>query len=601
MNRHGGGLVKPRSALHAQEPYRTVVVEGPPKGFRHYALRGRYRLAPVADRKLMAERSARLAARMAASLDWEPVPAKQRGLEDPVGKTTQDLRDNPYLPSGYTYLLQFIAHDMVSTRVPFWATTTLDQDTANIRGNRLCLDALYGDGPAEMPIIYAPAGHGDASRIKLQIGRAGAVRGDSAGVVRGDSGPAVCPFRDIARLRLSNTLHDLPGLTEPLLADRRNDDHALISQLTMVFCHLHNIFIDRQGPRRLNAGTDAALHDTAKRFANAREATTLVYRHIIREDLLKRLLHPAVHALFSTGTPPFLDTLAGARTAGLPLEFSHAVFRFGHAMVRDTYQINAGSPVFGQFLTDAINRHSSSSNVNMEALPEAWLIQWSNFFNIAGVTDPNRINLSRRIGPFTPLSLSAHALGSIDASGGAGIFYRDLISAELANLWPVPELLAAMREHPALAPIVGGSALLRDDNWQNEIMNWLPRGEFLGAPAPWDGLPEQTIHDDIGAITVDPPLPFFVLFEAYKDPESRGCRLGRFGSVLVADTLFGELNNKLESEQYFGSLSEQLRTLHPTFGDRAFDGPVTMGDVIAFVDRCLQESDDPAMRSPSLL
>ena len=49
--------------------------------------------------------------------------------------------------------------------------------------------------------------------------------------------------------------------------------------------------------------------------------------------LLRRLLHPAVHALYSTGTPPFLNALADARIAGVKLEFSHAGFRFGRAMV----------------------------------------------------------------------------------------------------------------------------------------------------------------------------------------------------------------------------------------------------------------------------
>jgi hypothetical protein len=82
----------------------------------------------------MAERYARLAVRMTARIDWQKVPPRQPGLDDPIRKDRPDIRDNPYLPSGYTYLLQFIAHDMVSTRVPFWATKTLDRETTNDRG-----------------------------------------------------------------------------------------------------------------------------------------------------------------------------------------------------------------------------------------------------------------------------------------------------------------------------------------------------------------------------------------------------------------------------------------------------------------------------------
>jgi hypothetical protein len=59
----------------------------------------------------------------------------------------------------------------------------------------------------------------------------------------------------------------------------------------------------------------------------------------------------------------------------------------------------------------------------------------------------------------------------------------------------------------------------------------------------WDGLLEGIEVDDVATILIEPRLLFFVLFEACKDPESLGCRLGRFGSILVADTLFGELSN----------------------------------------------------------
>jgi hypothetical protein len=165
----------------------------------------------------------------------------------------------------------------------------------------------------------------------------------------------------------------------------------------------------------------------------------------------------------------------------------------------------------------------------------------------------------------------------------------------------VPDLLAAMRDHEALAPIVNGSPLLRNDLWQTEIMDWLRGGDFQGSARPWAGLAEGTEDDDIAALSIDPPLLFFLLFEAFKDPESRGCRLGRFGSILVADPLFAELNNKLESERQFGLLSEQLKSVHPAFGDAEFDRPVSMATVIGFIDRHLRASSDPAMRFPALL
>jgi hypothetical protein len=41
-----------------------------------------------------------------------------------------------------------------------------------------------------------------------------------------------------------------------------------------------------------------------------------------------------------------------------------------------------------------------------------------------------------------------------------------------------------MREHQVPALIINGSALLRDDIWQDEIMSWLLGGDFQGAPRP---------------------------------------------------------------------------------------------------------------------
>jgi hypothetical protein len=594
MRHHGGGPTGRRNGKPPHEAVISVAAAGEPRGFRHYVLKGRDQPEAPVDRQALAERAARLELRMTAPLSWGDAPRNLPGAGDFVVKPQPDEHDNPYIPSGYTYFSQFVAHDMVATRVPFWATENLDLDTANDRSTRLRLDALYGSGPGGLPIIYAAADANDLSRGKLQIGRSGPVQ------VPG--GATVCPFRDISRLKLSNTLNDLPGVTEALVADQRNDDHALISQLTMVFCHLHNIFIDRQTAVDADDPVFSFTRDTTKLFNTAREATTLIYRHLVREDLLKRLLHPAVYELYSTGSPPFVDQLAGSAERGVPLEFSHAAFRFGHAMVRESYQINAGTPAIGRALQDGLERFSSARNIHMQPMANTWLVQWSNFFNMPDVTNAARINLSRRIGPRTPLSLFGSEFGPIDPSSGRGIFYRDLISAELANLWGVKDLLAAMRDCPVLASIVDGSTLLEGSHWRDAIAGWLPQGIFpAGCTGPWDGVPPETKQDDIAAIASDPPLLFFVLFEACMDPESRGCRLGRFGSVLVAETLFGELNNKLRSERQFDSLAEQLTSLHPNFTDPVFGSPVTLASIISFVDRCLQGNPDPAMKFPSLL
>ena len=167
-------------------------------------------------------------------------------------------------------------------------------------------------------------------------------------------------------------------------------------------------------------------------------------------------------------------------------------------MVRETYQINAQTLPPGRFLKDGLERFSSGRNVHMEPMAASWLIQWSNFFNMPGKTDIARINLSRRIGPRCPLSLFGTEFGAIDASAGRGMMYRDLISAELADLWNIGDLLEAMRAEPDLAAIINGSSLLQGTNWRDAIAAWLPLGVFAGGSAgPWDGMTPEAKQADI--------------------------------------------------------------------------------------------------------
>ena len=78
-----------------------------------------------------------------------------------------------------------------------------------------------------------------------------------------------------------------------MLADPRNDTHALVSQLTVLFQLLHNhvlTLIENAVSGVSAADPRASLHTASPVRAHG---ITLIYRAIIRNDVLDRILHPS--------------------------------------------------------------------------------------------------------------------------------------------------------------------------------------------------------------------------------------------------------------------------------------------------------------------
>jgi Animal haem peroxidase len=451
----------------------------------------------------------RLSRRMDAPLRW---PAH--------GDPTIERWENPGIPSGYTYLLQFVAHDLVHSAIPLSVAGTLGADTANARRSALKLETLFGSGPVGSPYVYALDTPNDDRRTKLRLGR---MRWKDQAVKAG------CPFRDIARSPAENVTgidRSVPGhrlaLTEALVADPRNDDHAIMAQLTALFALLHNGLIDVVRRGEPVAAVSANLGAAYKRFLCARDALTAIYHRIIRNDLMKRVLHPTIHAAYSGPSRSFLDRHAPAGWQ-VPLEFSHGAFRFGHAMVRPEYVINDLST---HDLSTTLEKTSANDPVNMP-LDSTWMIKWSRFFEIGG----SRPNYSRRIGPYLSDALGHDQIfPAIDQTNRVGLLYRDLVGSALAGLWSVDALIAeivARRPH-----FIGLSALLADRSCRvRELRDWLASEPSYG------GL----TREDIDTLANDPPLPLFILFEAMRQPQAEGLRLGPLGSIIVAEVIFGAL------------------------------------------------------------
>jgi hypothetical protein len=439
--------------------------------------------------------------------------------------------ENPHIPSGYTYLLQFVAHDLVHSAIPLSVAGVLGAGTANARRAPLQLETLFGSGPVGSPFVYALDDPNDERRTKLRLGR---MRWKDKSVEAG------CPFRDIARAPAENVTgidRSIAGhrvaLTEALVADPRNDDHAIMSQLTALFALLHNGLIDLVRRHEPVTGPNARLGAAYTRFLCARGALTSIYHNILRKDLMRRVIHPAIYAAYCGPNPSFIDRHASSSEADdgwqIPIEFSHGAFRFGHAMVRPEYHINDLST---HDLNNTLEKTSANDPVNMP-LDSSWIVRWSRFFEING----SRPNFSRRIGPFLSDGLGNDQIfPAFDETDRVGLLYRDLFGAAIAGLWSVDALIAEIairRPH-----FINMSRLLADRAWRvSQIREWLASAPVYG------GL---TV-DDIETLSNDPPLPFFILFEAMQQAEAKGLRLGPLGSIIVSEVIFGALHSEADS------------------------------------------------------
>jgi hypothetical protein len=118
-------------------------------------------------------------------------------------------------------------------------------------------------------------------------------------------------------------------------------------------------------------------------------------------------------------------------------------------------------------------------------------------------------------------------------------------------MWSVDALIAAIgnrRPH-----FIAMSRLLADRDYRvNEIREWLAAAPAYGA----------LTDADIETLSNDPPLPFFIMFEAMQQTE--GLHLGLLGSIIVSEVIFGALADDPRSTDG-GSLAGQLDSISREF------------------------------------
>jgi len=448
-----------------------------------------------------------------------------------------DDEENFGIPAGYSYLGQFIDHDLTLNPVDHFGPLVSGRPVNNLRTASFDLDCVYGRGPTDQPYLYQDDGR------KLLTGRAL----NQAGVP--------CAAHDHPRLK-----------GRAILGDKRNDENVLVSQMHGVFVAFHNKIAEDQ---------------PGASFEQLRQIVTLHYQWMILTDFLPKLIGTDVVARL---LPGFGDggkvnrtktqlTFANQLLAGqIPLEFVDAAYRFGHSLIRPVYRLNtemrgteqelvANPALSGRRQIFAASYYAGLNG--FREFPAEWAVDWKLYFEIDNKLDHRTAAQGAR---------RVQAAYKIDTS----------LTNPLAFL---PEFSTAGNSHAMLRdkdgqPVARGGQVsnLAYRNLMRGVQSGLPSGQAVAqamglAPidtkdlkvgkATLEGLKSNLSIADYGAsFSQAAPLWFYILAEAQhvwtqkvlqlsqQSDEVRNAvptRLGPVGGQLVGQSFIAMLKNDPKS------------------------------------------------------
>jgi hypothetical protein len=353
-----------------------------------------------------------------------------------------------------------------------------------------------------------------------------------------------------------------------ILHDPRNDDTPILSQISALFFALHN-----HCAALLRQRLDGDLL-----FEVCRDLTVETYQGIVRNDLLKTLLHPDVRQHYAS-KGVLIDR--AATVSSLPsVELMQGVFRFGHAMVQPTYRLSGkGRPLL---LTDLL-RGFRNMNELRHYDPGFWKIDWRLFFG-------ENAQKSAALAPsFAPVfaevpGLQGSGAGKIRIGEEHGDWRNDLVMRDLARsadsgLASLAGLIEEVRPwFDGDGPI---SRCVSFDSTKREaaIRQWCSAA-FPG------GIP-----DELGSfVMTDPPLGFYTLLEASLPVENGGgggFHLGTLGSILLAEAVYAALE---ASGSTFRTSQKINRLRHDVFTEG--EPPATMAALIEFLSHAPKQQGE---------
>lgn len=354
-------------------------------------------------------------------------------------------------PAGFTYLGQFIIHDLSFDPTSMKERESDVEQLWNFRTPALDLDSIYGGGPLVNPFLYDQRINYGKTHFLLQA------RTSKEGFT----------FFDVPRNQQGTGL----------IADARNDENLLISQLHVVFLLFHNKMVNLLAESNRDWSPERLFRE-AQRLVRWHYQFIILYDYlprIISSDLLEKLKKRHRNRKFYTWrNAPFI-----------PLEFSAAAFRFGHTQIRKSYELNKISGVVNLPIFDPIVVEASPEKVPFENY-----VDWHFFF-----WDGQGENHNLEIQPYLELSL------------------KDL---------------------PAFAP--GDENNLASINLLRGLLLKLPSGQAVAAEMGIEPILQIPALREYG-LENNTPLWYYILHEASEKGAAR--KLGPVGERIVAEVIIG--------------------------------------------------------------
>jgi hypothetical protein len=394
------------------------------------------------------------------------------------------------IPAGFTYLGQFIDHDLTMDKTgPPLGENESPADMIQGRSPALDLDSLYAKGPNDRAseVFYR------ADHLHLKTGGSDADPHDGFDLPREGATPS-----------------------SARIPDPRNDENLAVAQTHLAFIRFHNRAVDT-----LPAGTPASV-----KFMRARKTVTRHYQWMIKTDFLPRICDPAVvDDVFTNGRKAFEVGVPPTQLPTMPIEFSIAAYRLGHSMVRADYNWNAEFENGQGTLARLFEFSGTSGSLGGDSpLPFIWIADFRRLYNFgqAGrkdlVVPAAKFNRAMRIDASLVHPLARLPQETIGPPRVAmkdprhDLAFRNLTRAKMVNLATGQQMVTFLK----------GKGVNVKALTDAQIRQGAGDGVSLA------GLP-QTERDAVVART---PLWFYVLREA----EVNGGRLAGVGARIVAET-----------------------------------------------------------------